>query len=70
MIELMNYVARDIFTLGCASRAAYVDSQNVLLMASITLARYQESVMSYAKNLNYKDTGLTDQFIDASLVLA
>lgn len=66
----MNYVARDIFTLGCASRAAYFDSQNVLLMASITSARYQESILSYAKNLNYKDTGLTDQFIDASLVLA
>lgn len=27
LIELMNYVAGDIFTLGCASRAACLDSQ-------------------------------------------
>ncbi len=66
----MNYVAADIFTLGCASRAAYFDSQNALLVMSITSARYQESIMSYVRNLNCHDVGLTDAFIDASAALA
>jgi hypothetical protein len=70
MIEDMNYVAGDIFTLGCASRAAYFDCQNSLLVVSICSAQHQETVMSYVKQLNCSEVGLTDEFIDASAELA
>ena len=66
---MMNYVAGDIFNLGCASRAAYFDCRNVLYGMSICSPQQQETVLAYARLLDPVAAGLTDVYIESSLTL-
>lgn len=65
----MGLVAVDIFNLANASQAAFTDSRNLFLAFSITLARFQETTLAFAKRLDPTKFGLTPDFIDKSKIL-
>lgn len=66
MIDIMNRVAADIFTLANCSRAGLYDSKNMFLVKSITLPKYYDENFEYANKLDPLDFGLTEEFISKS----
>jgi hypothetical protein len=69
IIDLMNFVAVDIFNLANCSRAAIYDSKNMFLVKSITVPSYSDKLLGYAELLNADSYGVTDDFIDQSKTL-
>ena len=58
MAELMNDVASDIFNLANFGRAAIYESKNVLLVKSITISRFYEESLDYARQLDPYKVGI------------
>jgi hypothetical protein len=65
----MGSVAADILNLASYSQTAFVDSRNLFLILSVTLARNQETVLDFAKRLDQTKFGLTQDFIEKSKAL-
>lgn len=62
VIKIMGLVASDLFSLSNCARSTFIDCKNMFLVKTILTPLYYNTNMTYARQMNPSDLGLTDDF--------